>query len=63
VTMFVQFFKTEVTVFIDNVIMGLMSHWSIIFSIRFSQLILKLSLREIKGKVYKKITINMCYKW
>jgi hypothetical protein len=52
VIMFVETSKTDVIVFIGKVIMCLTSHWMIIFSIRVSPLILRISLCKIKGKMH-----------
>ena len=49
VIMFVEILRTDVIVFIGNVIMCLMSHKLIFFSIRVGLLILTISLGEIKG--------------
>ena len=43
--------QTEVIVFIGNIVMCMTSHWPIIFNIRTSPLILKISLDEFKEKV------------
>jgi hypothetical protein len=51
VIMYVETFKTDVVVFISNVIMGFTSNWPIIFSVRVSQL--SISFSEIKGKMYR----------
>ena len=67
VLMSVETFKTDVIVFIGNIIMFLTSHWWIIVSICFSPLILKISVCEIKGKVYNllinltKVSLHMGY--
>jgi len=58
--MYVETFKTDVIVFIDNVIMCLMTHWPIISSIRVSLLILTISLGEIKRKKWQ-ITNKIFY--
>ena len=57
VLVYVETFITNVIVFVGNIIMCLMSHWQIIFSITVSWLILTISLGEIKGKM-SKISIN-----
>jgi hypothetical protein len=51
ITNIFETFKTDVIIFIRNVIMCLLSHWQIIFSIRVSRLILTISLRENKKNV------------
>jgi hypothetical protein len=65
--MFVKTFKTDVIVFIGNVIIYLMSHWRIIFTIRVNSLILTISLG--KNKDFKKnvqitdklIILELCF--
>ena len=52
VTMYLETFKTDVIVLIDNVIICLTSHWPMFFSSRVSSLILEMSLSKIKGKMY-----------
>ena len=47
--MCVKIFIIDVIIFIGSIIMCLTSHCPIIFSIRISWLILKISLSEIKG--------------
>ena len=52
VIMYVETFKTDVIVFIGNIIMCLTSNWLIIFSISHSRI---LTNSEIIGKIYKQI--------
>jgi hypothetical protein len=59
VTMFVETFKTDVIIFIGDVIMCLTSDWLIIFQYQSVRLILKIS--EIKGKM-SKLLINHEYR-
>jgi hypothetical protein len=56
----IETFKINIIVFISYVIMCLTSHWPIVFSIRVSSVILKISLCEIKGKLSKLLII---YNW
>jgi len=53
VIMYVETFKTDVIDLISSVMICMMSHWLIIFSIMVSPLILKISQDKIKGKMYK----------
>ena len=53
VILVLMYIKTFKTVFIDSVMMCLTSHWVIIFSFTVNLFILKISLREIKGIMYK----------
>jgi len=64
IIMYVETFKTDVIVYICNVIMRLMSHRAIIFSIRVSSLMLTISLGKIKGKKSKLlINIHVMYQY
>jgi hypothetical protein len=55
VIIYVKTFKTDAIVFIDNDIICVTSHWTMISSITVSSLILTISLSEIKGS---DITLN-----
>jgi len=57
VIMYVETFKTDVIVFIDDALGYLTSHLPIIVSIGVNSLILTISLCEIKGKM-SKLQIN-----
>lgn len=50
---YVETFKADVIIFINNVTMCLTSHKSLIFSIRVSKLILIISPSEIKGEMFE----------
>jgi hypothetical protein len=54
--MYVVTFKTNVILFIGNVIIFLTSHWQIIFGIRVSS---PISLSEIKGTNVNKLLIKI----
>ena len=49
---------SDVNVFICNIIMYLTSQWLIIFCITVSQMMLKIYLSKIKGKIYCKFNEN-----
>jgi len=54
--MYVETFKIEIIVFIDNIIMCLTSHLQIIFHIRVTLLILTISLDKNQRKKFIQIT-------
>ena len=68
VIIYVKTFTTDVIVFTGNVMICLMSHWSIIFSIGVGSMILKILLVEVKGKMTKypikyRITVVLMVTW